>query len=82
MNNGYPSVFINGKNWLCHILAFKTFFPNEWDAKNPDEMILHEDDDKMDFRPHKLRIGTRSENATDAHDNGCHDGTKTSRIKS
>ena len=81
LNNGYPNVFINGKNCLCHILAFKTFFPIEWDAKKPDEMILHEDDDKMDFRPHKLRIGTRSENAIDAHNNGCHDGTKTTRIK-
>jgi hypothetical protein len=44
-------------------------------------MILHEDDDRLDFRPHKLRIGTRSENTIDAHNNGKRDGTKSARMK-
>ncbi|ABT15991.1 hypothetical protein FR483_N706R [Paramecium bursaria Chlorella virus FR483] len=79
--NGYPIVGINGKKWLCHILAFKTFHPELWAAKKPDEMVLHEDDDKEDFRPHKLYLGTASVNRKDAHDNGKYDGTKTARTK-
>jgi hypothetical protein len=79
--SGYPTININGKHWLCHILAFMTFFPEEYANKKPDEMILHEDDDPLDFRPHKLRIGTRSENMIDAHNNGKYDGTKSTKIK-
>jgi hypothetical protein len=45
-------------------------------------MVLHEDDDKEDFRPHKLRLGTRSDNAKDAHDNGKFDSTKRTWVKS
>jgi hypothetical protein len=78
---GYPKVKINGKSWHCHILAFMTFSPEEYAVKKPGEMVLHEDDDKMDFRPHKLRIGSRKENGSDAHANGCYDGTKTERSK-
>lgn len=75
--NGYPTISLGA----CHILAFMTFFPEEWANKKPNEIILHEDDDKMDFRPHKLRIGTRSENGKDAHNNGCYDGTIVVRMK-
>jgi hypothetical protein len=81
LSGGYPKIFINGKNWKCHILAFMTFFPDEYANKKPDEMVLHEDDDRLDFRPHKLRLGTQSENAIDAYDNGKRDGTKTARMK-
>jgi len=81
LTGGYPTVGINGKHWLCHILAFMTFFPDEYANKKPNEMILHEDDDRLDFRPHKLRLGTHSENAIDAHNNGKYDGTKNARIK-
>ena len=81
LNNGYPTVTINEKQWKCHILAFMTFFPEEYANKKPDEMVLHEDDDRLDFRPHKLRLGTRSENGKDAHNNGKYDGTKTARMK-
>jgi len=44
-------------------------------------MVLHNEDDKLDFRPEMLRLGTRSENGKDAHDNGKHDGTLTARQK-
>lgn len=81
LSNGYPVIGINGKSWLCHILSFMTFFPDEYANKKLDEMILHENDDKMDFRPYKLRLGTQSENITDAHDNGKYDGTKSARMK-
>jgi hypothetical protein len=58
-----------------------TFFPDEYANKKLDEMVLHEDDDRLDFRPHKLRLGTRSENTIDSYNNGKYDGTKTARMK-
>lgn len=76
LDNGYPR-FVLGQ---CHILAFMTFFPEEYAARKPGEIILHEDDDRLDFRPQKLRLGTSSDNSTDAHDNGKHDGTKSMRM--
>jgi len=81
MHNGYPKIHMNGKSWYCHILAFKTFFPEEYAAKKPCEIVLHTGDDRLDFRPHKLRLGTRSQNAIDAHDNGCYVGTLKARKK-
>jgi hypothetical protein len=69
MSNIYPMIVINTRKWACHILSFMTFFPDKWAAKKPNEIVLHEDDDKLDFRPYKLRLGTRSENAIDAYDN-------------
>ena len=75
--NGYPCIMFG----QCHIIAFKTFFPNLWKAKKLDEIVLHEDDDRLDFRPHKLRLGTRGENGIEAHDNGCFDGTDRKRQK-
>jgi hypothetical protein len=81
LSNGYPTISINGKQWPCHILSFMTFFPDEYNAKNPEDIILHENDNKLDFRPHKLRLGTRSENIEDAYANGCYDGKKSARKK-
>jgi len=78
---GYPIVVINGKQLKCHILSFMTFYPEEYANKKSNEMVLHEDDDKLDFRPHKLRLGTPSENTKDAYENGKYDGKKTSRMK-
>jgi len=79
--SGYPRITINKKVWLCHILSFMTFFPELYANMKPAEIICHEDDDRMDFRPHKLRIGTASENNAEAHNNGCYDGTKSARMK-
>ena len=79
--SGYPKISINGRNWLCHILSFMTFFPEKYAAKEHTEAILHEDDDRLDFRPHKLRLGTFTDNRADAYNNGKHDGTKSERIK-
>jgi hypothetical protein len=81
LSGGYPIITFNKKKWYCHVLAFQTFFPEKYAAKKYDEYVLHEDDDKMDFRPHKLRLGTQSANMTDAHDNGKHDGKKSARMK-
>ena len=81
LTNGYPRVNINRKIWLCHILAFMTFFPEKYAAKKPEEMVLHENDDKMDFRPHKLRLGSQSDNMKDAHDNGKHRGKQSERMR-
>ncbi|AGE51183.1 hypothetical protein PBCVCVG1_462L [Paramecium bursaria Chlorella virus CVG-1] len=79
--NGYPAIGIRGKQWYCHILAFKTFHSELWKAKKPEEIVCHEDDDKEDFRPHKLRLGTASDNGKDSHINGKRNGTKSARIK-
>lgn len=81
ITNGYPIITINGRIWLCHILAFMTFFPEEYAKKKPGEVILHEDDNKLDFRPSKLRLGTPRENSIDAHYNGKYDGKKSARIR-
>jgi len=81
LKNGYPTIAINGTNWPCHILAFMSFFPEEYANKKSCEIILHEDDEKHDFRPHKLRLGTRSDNMNDAHNNGCYDNTQKARQK-
>lgn len=81
LSNGYPTIYINRKHWKCHILVFMTFFPEKYANKKPDEMVLHEDDDPLDFRPHKLRLGTSSENRIDAHNNGKYDGSKRERMK-
>ena len=77
-SGGYPVVSINGKKWYCHILAFEAFNPT---VVRGDMMVLHEDDDKEDFRPHKLSLGTASENQKDSHANGKRNGTKTAQMK-
>lgn len=79
--NGYPFVSINGKIYYCHTLAFEAFHPKLWDTKKSEENVLHKDDDKEDFRPHKLRLGIDSDNVKDAHNNGKYDGTKSVRMK-
>jgi len=79
--SGYPTIKLNGKQLYCHILSFQAFYPEEYATKNPKDIILHENDDKLDFRPHKLRLGTKSENGNDAHTNGKYDGKKSSRMK-
>ena len=58
-----------------------TFFPKDYSLKKPNEIILHENDNRLDFRPHKLRLGTPSDNTKDAHDNGKYDGTQKERVK-
>jgi len=79
--NGYPVIKINGKQKLCHIVIFKTWFPDLYAAMKPEELILHENDNRKDFRPEKLRIGTQSMNMKDAHDNGKYDDTSIERKK-
>jgi len=79
LNGGYPSIKINGTDKKVHLVVFQTFRPEEYKVMKPDEMILHEKDDRMDCRIDKLYIGTRSQNGRDAHDNGKYDGTKSAR---
>jgi hypothetical protein len=76
----YPTIGINGKNRLLHDVAFEAYYPKAYAEKMPHEIILHKNDDKLDFRPHVLSIGNASKNAKDAHDNGCHIGTKNARM--
>ena len=81
LRNGYPMVRINGKHCLCHILAFESFFPEKYASKKSDDIVMHENDDKSDFRPSKLKLGTHVENSISAYDNGKHDGKKSERMK-
>jgi hypothetical protein len=79
--DGYPIVCVNGKILGCHVLAFSAFFPDEYNNKKTDELVLHKDDNKQDFRPHNLRIGTAGDNGIDAHNNGKFYEKKTSRSR-
>jgi len=81
LNGAYPTIGINGKHWSLHVVVFMTFFPDEWANKKPDEMVCHKEDNKLDFRPEMLYLGTGSMNAKDAHDNGKYDGTLYARQK-
>ncbi|AGE50334.1 hypothetical protein ATCVCanal1_858L [Acanthocystis turfacea Chlorella virus Canal-1] len=78
-DKGYPVVGINGKTTRCHDLSMMIFRPEEYATKRLDFIILHENDDRLDFRPSKLRWGTPPENTTDAHKNGKFDGKKKAR---
>lgn len=80
-NGMYPVIKINRKSFLCHHLVFEAFFPDEYASMKTDEIILHKNDDKMDFRPQMLRIGSASENLLDAYNNGRRDGGMSSRTK-
>jgi hypothetical protein len=79
LQDGYPTIAVGNKSFLVHILCFEAFFPEEYAAMKPDELIRHKHDDPMDFRPENLLIGTQSQNMTDAHDNGKFNGTKAAR---
>jgi len=81
LSKGYPIISFNERDWYCHILSFMTFYPEEYANKKKNEIVLHEDDNRCDFRPHKLRLGTPKENTTDAHDNGKYDGKKSMRMR-
>jgi hypothetical protein len=76
----YPKININEKQRKLHDVAFEAFYPTEYASKLPHEMILHKFDDKLDFRPHMLYIGSQSMNMKDAHDNGRFDGVKSARM--
>ncbi|AGE56874.1 hypothetical protein ATCVNTS1_163R [Acanthocystis turfacea Chlorella virus NTS-1] len=76
---GYPSIGINGKIMRCHQLSLMMFRPREYVAKLPGDIILHKNDDKLDFNPFRLRWGSQSENIKDAYKNGKYDGTKRSK---
>ncbi|AGE53624.1 hypothetical protein ATCVGM07011_686R [Acanthocystis turfacea Chlorella virus GM0701.1] len=77
--DGYPVVKINGKKWKCHELSLMTFRPNEYAAKLHDDIILHKNDNKLDFGPFRLRLGSLSENSIDAYNNGRYDSTQKAR---
>lgn len=76
----YPTICINGKNIGIHVVVFETFYPEEYAKKTSSHLIRHLNDDKHDFRPENLAIGTAHENAKDAHDNGRHDGKRSGRV--
>jgi hypothetical protein len=76
---GYPVVSVGKKHIGVHELCFLAFYPEEYNAKKPGEMVLHDDDDPMNFLPENLYVESRSRNGFDAHKNGKFDGKKTAR---
>ncbi|AGE59575.1 hypothetical protein ATCVOR07043_922L [Acanthocystis turfacea Chlorella virus OR0704.3] len=56
-----------------------TFRPNEYASRLPSDIIMHKNDNKLDFNPFKLRLGSLSENGIDAHNNGRYNGMKKAR---
>ncbi|ABT14845.1 hypothetical protein NY2A_B446R [Paramecium bursaria Chlorella virus NY2A] len=79
LDNGYPCITIDGVKHHLHILVFQLWHPEKWKNKKTDEMVLHRKDNKFDFRPENLYLGTGSKNLKDSYDNGKRDGTKTAR---
>ncbi|AGE49436.1 hypothetical protein ATCVCan0610SP_263L [Acanthocystis turfacea Chlorella virus Can0610SP] len=71
--DGYPLIVINGKHVKCHHISMMTFRPREYAAKLPGDILLHKNDDPLDFNPFRLRWGTHPENGKDAYRNGKHD---------
>jgi hypothetical protein len=78
-HNGYPTISFGKKILYCHILSFKTFYPEKYAAKKDDDEILHINDDKLDFRPTMLYLGSKTQNRLDAYNNGSYDNTKIAR---
>lgn len=76
---GYPAVRFAGKIWLCHVVAFKTFFPAEYATKLDNEIVRHLKDNRLDFRPKMLNLGSPSQNRTDAYNNGKYDSANKAR---
>ncbi|AGE53710.1 hypothetical protein ATCVGM07011_952L [Acanthocystis turfacea Chlorella virus GM0701.1] len=76
---GYPTIQINGRNWYCHELVFMVFKPWSYKMKNKYDVIMHVDDERLDFTSHRLKIGTPSKNTKDAYKNGKYDGTKSAQ---
>ncbi|ABU43749.1 hypothetical protein AR158_C203R [Paramecium bursaria Chlorella virus AR158] len=76
---GYPSKKIDGVKHRVHILVFQLWYPDLWANRKPDDMVLHKHDNRLDFRPKNLYLGTGSKNVTDSYDNGKRDGTKSAR---
>ncbi len=79
LQNGYPSFTLNGKTVYAHIIAFRTWFPELWEIKKPNEIVCHRGDNKLNFQPKDLYLGTPSQNICDAHDNGKYIDAKTKR---
>lgn len=77
LQSGYPTIGINGKIKRLHILTFEAFNPGVIVADG--KVVRHLDDDKLNFAPENLAVGTSSQNGKDAHDNGRYDGMKSAR---
>lgn len=78
-SGGYPVIRINGVRKKCHEISFMTFSPKRYACRKKGDVIMHIEDNKLDFRPHKLCLGSKGDNGTSAHDNGSYDGTQKAR---
>lgn len=61
----YPIIVISGKKYRVHrivALVEGIITPEQFDTPSNDAIVMHLDDDKTNFRPENLRLGTFSEN--------------------
>ena len=79
LSSGYPVICVNNKKHYVHTLSFQTYYPDVWASKKDTDIVCHKFDNKLDFRPKNLYLGSASQNGYDAHDNGRFDGAKTER---
>jgi hypothetical protein len=75
----HPVLSIKGKVYTIHYLVYIAWFPFSGDYGEYDYKLCHMNDDKDDCSVYNLRLGTRTQNGTDAHNNGSYDGTKCER---
>ena len=71
----YPKV----GDMFAHQIIMELFCPEKIKYKKDGEIILHKNDNKLDFSPENLYFGSYPQNGIDAHDNGSFDGTLTER---
>ena len=80
----YPSITINGKNYLVHCLvAFMSGIISYDELETMgtnDIVVMHSNDKKEDFNPANLKRGTSSENSLARHDNPQTTGRKRVRV--
>lgn len=76
----YPTFGIDGHRYLAHrVVALVEGILSEEQFENSrggEVVVMHLDDDKTNFRPENLRIGTRSENSLCTHANPLTTGKK------
>ncbi|AGE49871.1 hypothetical protein PBCVCan184_574R [Paramecium bursaria Chlorella virus Can18-4] len=73
----YPKISIKGKHVYIHTLVFEAFNTIEYDKEK--FVVCHIDDNRENCCYTNLRLGTRSDNGNDAHNNGCYSNTKSQR---
>jgi hypothetical protein len=68
----YPGVTIRDRWYMIHrvvALVEGIISPEQFDNPSKEALVMHLDDNKTNFRPENLRLGTSSENSICTHEN-------------